>query len=474
MTHSRKELQSNYSATLDAERADTHRSIDTGSESSQRSERDSSGATKNSPARVLLGLLWLPLAVAIAVACLEGVFALAQVGEEDSIKYVPILGYFHFENKRITFRSEGFSEDKINSRGFRDRERSIAKPQGVTRIAVLGDSRTEAFQVPLEDNFCALLEKRLEQAYPGRFEVMNCGMTNFSTGQEYLLYLNKVAEYKPDICILGYHAMDAQENQVPIGCDNPTPRPFFFLDDRNQLQISWDSLQKWWNADTARHYRFIEPLRKCSHVFGVYTQMDLLLSGDKFFGKVSKIIGSSARPLWNAYVGSLPADKIEYPTLSDLDPSIPTTEDGVTTSDTPYTKVAIPPVTATDQEVALGQQVYRLSVATWPVTAAIFHYLNRACNANDCKLVVAALPEPNQALFYRKEVERIASQSQTDGFKFIDVKNEKTVGSLEDSPMYLHKGHYSRHGHRVIADILFEGLQSDGLIPSRAESKEKN
>ena len=136
MTHSQNELQSNNSATLDAESTDVHVRIDTGRESSRRIERDSTGATKNSPAKLLLGIIWLPLAVAIVVACLEGVFALAQIGEEDSIKYVPILGYFHFENKRITFRSEGFSEDKINSRGFRDRERSIEKNQGVTRIAV--------------------------------------------------------------------------------------------------------------------------------------------------------------------------------------------------------------------------------------------------------------------------------------------------------------------------------------------------
>src|SRR5438874_2202497 len=45
-------------------------------------------------------------------------------------------------------RSEGEAYVKINSRGLRDVEHALQKPQGAYRIAVLGDSYAEAMQVP--------------------------------------------------------------------------------------------------------------------------------------------------------------------------------------------------------------------------------------------------------------------------------------------------------------------------------------
>src|SRR5687768_4341292 len=86
-------------------------------------------------------------------------------------------------------RNEGEAYVKINSRGLRDREHAEAKPQGVYRIAVLGDSYAEALQVPLEDTFWWLLPKRLESCgfRPGeRIEVINFGVSGYGTAQQLL------------------------------------------------------------------------------------------------------------------------------------------------------------------------------------------------------------------------------------------------------------------------------------------------
>ena len=88
------------------------------------------------------------------------------------------------------FKSEGRAYVRISSAGLRDREHSVEKPEGVFRLAVLGDSFAEAMQVDAKDAFWSVLEDKLTQcAYqPGkRIEVINFGVSGFGTAQEYLM-----------------------------------------------------------------------------------------------------------------------------------------------------------------------------------------------------------------------------------------------------------------------------------------------
>jgi hypothetical protein len=43
----------------------------------------------------------------------------------------------------------------------------VAKPPGVVRVAVVGDSFTEAMHVPYEQTFCAVMERDLARCLPG-------------------------------------------------------------------------------------------------------------------------------------------------------------------------------------------------------------------------------------------------------------------------------------------------------------------
>src|SRR5262245_12197962 len=63
----------------------------------------------------------------------------------------------------IHWYARDFSVDvETNSLGFRDRERSVAKPPDTIRVALLGDSFVEALQVPLEETAGQLLEQSLD------------------------------------------------------------------------------------------------------------------------------------------------------------------------------------------------------------------------------------------------------------------------------------------------------------------------
>src|SRR5215831_18126197 len=59
----------------------------------------------------------------------------------------PIAGNFRPPNLQFRYTGEGDAQVTINSYGQRDREHTLANPHNTYRIAVLGDSYAEAYQV---------------------------------------------------------------------------------------------------------------------------------------------------------------------------------------------------------------------------------------------------------------------------------------------------------------------------------------
>jgi lysophospholipase L1-like esterase len=105
------------------------------------------------------------------------------------------------------YQREGASYVRINSDGLRDREHPKAKPADTVRIAVLGDSFTEAMHVPMEQTFWFLLQQKLQQcnAFPGKqVEVINFGVSGYGTAQELLTLRQKVWAYSPDLVVLAF------------------------------------------------------------------------------------------------------------------------------------------------------------------------------------------------------------------------------------------------------------------------------
>ncbi|MCM3902793.1 MAG: SGNH/GDSL hydrolase family protein [Pyrinomonadaceae bacterium] len=103
------------------------------------------------------------------------------------------------------YRKEGEAYVRINSAGQRDRERTKVKAADTIRIAVIGDSYAEAFQVPVEQAFWAIMEEalRANSYIPGkRIEVLNFGVSGYGTASELLTLCERVWDYAPDIVLL--------------------------------------------------------------------------------------------------------------------------------------------------------------------------------------------------------------------------------------------------------------------------------
>jgi hypothetical protein len=91
----------------------------------------------------------------------------------------------------------------INSHGLRGPERAYAKPAGVRRILILGDSYTFGYGVNDDETYPAYLETKL-QAEQRPFQVINMGVNAYGTDQEYLTLLKEGTKYDPDIVVLAF------------------------------------------------------------------------------------------------------------------------------------------------------------------------------------------------------------------------------------------------------------------------------
>ncbi len=127
----------------------------------------------------------------------------------------PLIGYEPIPRDQFT---EPFPErhewpkEEINLLGYRDREHQQAKPAGVTRIAVLGDSIAAGLYVnKMSDTFGARLETALN-AQGQNVEVLNFGEVGYNTLQETETLREKGLAFQPDIVLLLYCLNDSERD----------------------------------------------------------------------------------------------------------------------------------------------------------------------------------------------------------------------------------------------------------------------
>jgi len=147
----------------------------------------------------------------------------------------PLLGWSLRPGASAWEADEGVAWSEINSHGFRDRERTVNKPRGVYRVAVLGDSGTEARQVDMDKTYTALTEKELNRRRccgEGEVEVLNFGVPGYGTCQELLLLRERVWKFSPDMIVLQvFTGNDIFNNHRALNVSTPDLAPYFLLKD---------------------------------------------------------------------------------------------------------------------------------------------------------------------------------------------------------------------------------------------------
>ena len=113
---------------------------------------------------------------------------------------------------------------EINSDGLRGPEIPLQHPPGTFRIALLGDSFMEAFEVPFEKTVGEVLGRRLSTLRGTPVEVLNFGVGGYGTAQEELTLRHEVWKYSPDLVLLAVTTgNDISDNYRPAGTSQLHP-----------------------------------------------------------------------------------------------------------------------------------------------------------------------------------------------------------------------------------------------------------
>ena len=154
---------------------------------------------------------------------------------------------------------------RVNSQGLRGPEIPYAKPEGVQRVLVLGDSFTFGAQVDEEQTFVARLGEHLRAGTAasdltvGPIETINAGVDGWTTINQVTWLQAEGLRYAPDLVVLMYYTgNDPGENYdyvkalgrvgaVPVPSAEPSSRSVqHFLLDRSHAYTAFETgvLQK--------------------------------------------------------------------------------------------------------------------------------------------------------------------------------------------------------------------------------------
>src|SRR5580704_5407383 len=235
------------------------------------------GASRSRANRILSGIALIFIGVAGGLVVAE--LGLRVIGYYVPRFYVPDneVGWAPNPGAAGWYTDEGRSYFKVNSHGRHDADIAVTKPPHTIRIAVLGDSFTEAKQVPIEQNFCSVIGRELPKCpaiQAKRVEVMNFGVQGYGTAQELITLRDRVWQYSPDMVVLAFYTSnDVLDNSPTLGRTRERP---FFVRRNGQWEVdnSFREIRhyrKWvarqsslgtWISDRLRVVQLIEQVRR--------------------------------------------------------------------------------------------------------------------------------------------------------------------------------------------------------------------
>jgi len=430
----------------------------------------------------------------VALLAVEATLAFAGLGEEELFKLDPEIGTVHMTNKSITWRKEGYARSYLHGNGLRENGVTEAKPAGVYRIALLGDSQVEGIQVALEDTAGQLLEKRLTKILGRPVQVLNFGVSGYSTVQEFLLMKREVFKYSPDMVLMGYDSRDMFENWSAPDAAISNLRPYALKLPNQPVLVDSGPVKAFMKSPRGKFLNSIAWLRANSRIWGLISAYETEASSHNevykavigFFispVKVSKqFTHDLAQPgfwpkvgaqIYNATIGTIqmpnwqstkPEAAVKVAVKKDLSKEA---EEAQKQAELAGDQAAFDKRKAALEEQAKVETSNKtfIGVITNTMEALLQEFKKETANHN-CKFVVYALPsratlapiagmdQPMLGVNHGSEVVIVKKQCQENDIPFIDAQQVATTYSDADLNSLFYTAHLTPSGQKYVADQL--------------------
>jgi len=223
--------------------------------------------------RVLLWTLSLGIAAVVGLGFIELGLRIVDYSRPPFYRYDENTGTSHRPKAEGWYEREDLIKLRINANGLRGPEIPVAKPLGVFRIAILGDSFAEGFQVTYEARFSNVMEGVIAStcAPPGRrVEVLNFGVSGYGQARELLMLRHYAKAYSPDLVLILFHGgNDFRNNSKEM--EKAPFNPYFVFGpdgklvlDRSKMdtpefarKLLWSNMRN----EFVRHLRFLQVLQ---------------------------------------------------------------------------------------------------------------------------------------------------------------------------------------------------------------------
>jgi hypothetical protein len=363
-------------------------------------------------------------------------------------------------------RDEGAGFVRVNSAGFRGPEWTIAKPPDTLRIAVVGDSFTEAPQVAYDQTFCSVAEHTLGgcKGLGGkRVQVMDFGIDAYGTAQELITLRRHVWQYSPDMVVLAFFSGNDLRNNSTV-LEGDKCRPFYvFEGDRLVLGGPFER-SRWFHLS-------------CMMRFESRHSQVLNLIGDAKSDIRQKIKAMEARRRLAA-TSSKPAVNASTPSGHSPAPSAYRT--GASQPKASRQPAAI------GHEAGLEDNIYNPPTTpvwrdAWQVTEGIITTMARETAAHHVPLLVVTLANPPQIYpspivrgYYLKTYrssdifypdERIKALGEREGFAVLNLaqpmqayadEHQVFLAGFKNTKMGV--GHWNAAGHRLAGELIAQKI----------------
>ncbi len=131
----------------------------------------------------------------------EGVVRLLGLADPRPSGYAP-----------VSTRRRGMAP--TNSRGYRDKERTLAKPPGLKRLLSLGDSFAWGAGIEFDDTYGQRLERQLGRRRHEAWEVVQLALPGMNTVDEASQLHEEGLAYSPDLVVVGYVLNDSEDSEA--------------------------------------------------------------------------------------------------------------------------------------------------------------------------------------------------------------------------------------------------------------------